>query len=422
MGFNFSVEYKKGVDNKVADALSRREGWNTEATLSAISVPVVDWVDNLKLQYQQDPELLKLINQWQSNTLDSYKFSMRQGLLLFKNRIHLGGAVDLHLQVLNFVHCDPVIGHSGNERTMQRAIRDFYWKGMKKSIKRFIRECPICQRNKQENTLPAGLLQPLLIPNRIWSDISLDFVEGLPISQGHSVILAEVDRFSKYAHFISLAHPYTAAKVAQLFISHIFKLHGMPTSIVFDRDPAFTSQLWRELFKQQGTSLKMSSSYHPQTDGQSQVVNKCLENYLRCFTQDRPKQWLSWLLGVEFWYDTTWHGSIRITPYEVVYGQPPPRLLYYVWGTTNVAAVDELLKNREQILALLKQNLIQAQQMMKKFADMRRSERTLEVNQQVYLRLQPYRQTSLATRRALKLAPRFLWSIYNVEESWGCCI
>jgi hypothetical protein len=182
MGFNFSVEYKKGVDNKVADALSRREGWNTEATLSAISVPVVDWVDNLKLQYQQDPELLKLINQWQSNTLDSYKFSMRQGLLLFKNRIHLGGAVDLHLQVLNFVHCDPVIGHSGNERTMQRAIRDFYWKGMKKSIKRFIRECPICQRNKQENTLPAGLLQPLLIPNRIWSDISLDFVEGLPIS------------------------------------------------------------------------------------------------------------------------------------------------------------------------------------------------------------------------------------------------
>jgi hypothetical protein len=182
MGFNFSVEYKKGVDNKVADALSRREGWNTEATLSAISVPVVDWVDNLKLQYQQDPELLKLINQWQSNTLDSYKFSMWQGLLLFKNRIHLGGAVDLHLQVLNFVHCDPVIGHSGNERTMQRAIRDFYWKGMKKSIKRFIRECPICQRNKQENTLSAGLLQPLLIPNRIWSDISLDFVEGLPIS------------------------------------------------------------------------------------------------------------------------------------------------------------------------------------------------------------------------------------------------
>jgi len=192
---------------------------------------------------------------------------MRQGLLLFKNRIHLGGAVDLHLQVLNFVHCDPIACHSGYERTMHRARRDFYWKGMKKSIKRFIRECPICQRNKQENTLSVGLLQPLLIPNRIWSDISLDFVEGLPISQGHSVILVVMDRLSKYAHFISLAHPYTAAKVAQLFISHIFKLHGMPTFIVSDRDPAFTSQFWRKLSKQHGTSLKMSSSYHPQKDG-----------------------------------------------------------------------------------------------------------------------------------------------------------
>jgi hypothetical protein len=138
------LQYKKRVDNKVEDALSRREGWSTEATLSAIFVPVVDWMDNLKLQYQQDSELLKLFNQWQSNILNSQKFSMRQGLLLFKNRIHLGGAVDLHLQVLNFVHCDSVVGHSGYERTIQRAIRDFYWKGMKKSIKKFIRECPIC--------------------------------------------------------------------------------------------------------------------------------------------------------------------------------------------------------------------------------------------------------------------------------------
>jgi len=186
---------------KYADALSRREGWENEAALFSISLPVADWVENLKLQYHHDLDLMKLIQQWNSNKLDHQKYSIRQGLLLYKNRIHIGGVLQLQQQVLQFVHCNPAAGHSGYERTMQRARRDFYWRGMKQSIKKFIRECLICQQNKQENTSPSGLLQPLPIPNRIWFDISLDFVEGLPISHGHSVILVVVDRLSKYAHF-----------------------------------------------------------------------------------------------------------------------------------------------------------------------------------------------------------------------------
>jgi hypothetical protein len=228
---------------------------------------------------------------------------------------------------------------------------------MRKDIKNFIRECDVCQQNKGENIFPGGLLQPLPIPNRVWTDISLDFVEGLPISQGHSVILVVVDRLSKYNHFISLSHPYTAAKVAQLFIQNILKLHGMPQSIISDRDPIFTSALWAELFQLQGTSLKLSTSYHPQIDGQTEIVNKCLETYLRFFTQDSPKQWTYWLPWVEYSYNTTWHSAIRMTPYEAVYGVPPPRLLSYVPGTTRVEAVDEVLRNREQILTLLKQNM-----------------------------------------------------------------
>jgi hypothetical protein len=187
-------------------------------------------------------------------------------------------------KVLSFVHFDPTSGHSRYDKTLQRANNDFFWKGMRKDLKSFIRGCDVCQRSKHENSFPAGLLQPLPIPSRVWSQITMDFIEGLSLSKGQSVIMVVVDRLSKYVHFLALSHPYTTVSVARMFVSQVFKLHGMPISIVFDRDPAFTSAFWREFFKLQGTSLDMSSSYHPQTDGQSEIVNKCLENYLRCFT------------------------------------------------------------------------------------------------------------------------------------------
>jgi hypothetical protein len=177
--------------------------------------------------------------------------------------------------------------------------------------------------------------------------------------------------------------------------------------MVSDRDPTFTSAFWKELFRLQGTSLCMSTSYHPQSDGQTEIVNKCIENYLWCFTHDRPKQWSSWLPWAEYWYNTTYHASIKMTPFEAVYETLPSRLLSYVPGTTTVDAVDVLLRDRTQLITLLRHNMKQAQQRMKKYADLRRSEREFEVGRQVYLRLQPYRHNSVVTRRSLKLSPRF---------------
>jgi hypothetical protein len=184
----------------------------------------------------------------------------------------------------------------------------------------------------------------------------MDFIEGLPLSQGHSMVLVVVDRLSKYSHFTALSHPYIAAKIAQLFIQTVFKLHGMPQSIVSDQNTTFTNLFWKELFMLHGTYLKLNTSYHPQTDGQTEVVNKSLENYLRCFAQDSPKEWSHWLPWAEYWYTTSWHSAIKMIPYESVYGVPPPRLLSYVPGTTRVEAVDEVLRNHEQILHLLQHN------------------------------------------------------------------
>lgn len=141
-------------------------------------------------------------------------------------------------------------------------------------------DCDICQRCKPDLAASPGLLQPLPIPSRIWDDISMDFIEGLPPSHGKQVLFVVVDRLSKVAHFLNLSHPYTAMDVAQLFLDHIFKLHGLPSTVTSDRDPIFLSQVWTELFQLQGVSLNKSTAYHPQSDGQTEVVNKCLETYL----------------------------------------------------------------------------------------------------------------------------------------------
>ena len=144
---------------------------------------------------------------------------------------------------------------------------------MHRIVTNYVAACDICQRTKLETLKPAGLLQPLPIRYQVWDDITMDFIEGLPPSNGKNSIFVVVDHLSKSAHFLALAHPYTAKMVADKFVEGVVKLHGMSRSIVSDRDPIFMSHFWREFFKMSGTQLQMSSSYHPQTDGQSEVVN-----------------------------------------------------------------------------------------------------------------------------------------------------
>jgi hypothetical protein len=148
----------------------------------------------------------------------------------------------------------------------------------------------MCQCNKGETVKSLGTLQPLSIPPAIWKDISMDFITSLPKSGNKSVIMVVVDHLSKYDHFCALHHPFTASTVAQIFMDQVFNLHGILHSIVYDRDPTFTINFWQELFKIQGTQLHLSSTYHPQMDGQTEVVNKCLETYLRCFASKKKQQ------------------------------------------------------------------------------------------------------------------------------------
>jgi hypothetical protein len=194
----------------------------------------------------------------------------------------IGSNLALQTKLIAQLHDTPMGGHSGIQATYQRAKKLYYWPGMKLAVELYVRQCSVCQHAKHSNTRPAGLLQPLSPPAHPWEEITMDFIEGLPMSDNANVILVVVDRLTKYAHFLPLKHPYTAVTVATVYLDNIVKLHGVPLSIVSDRDKIFTSAFWRELFKAVGTKRHYSTAYHPQTDGQSKHVNQCLEQYLRC--------------------------------------------------------------------------------------------------------------------------------------------
>lgn len=145
---------------------------------------------------------------------------------------------------------------------------------MRKEVKDFVQKCDICQKNKSDLAAYPGLLQPLPIPDVVWSQISMDVIDALPKSKGYEVILVVVDRLGKYGHFIPLKHPYTAKSVAQVFLDTVVRLHGLPDTITSDRDAVFLSNFWQELFTLQGVQLNTSSAYHPQSDGQTEVLKK----------------------------------------------------------------------------------------------------------------------------------------------------
>lgn len=202
---------KKGVDNVVADALSRVQG--AEILCMAISLTTSDLSILITASYELDAHLKDIIIKLHNNETISH-YQWQHDLLRRKGKIVMGPDDNLKAKILNWNHASVEGWHSGSELTLRRVKAIFYWKGLSKSVKQFVRQCQVCQVSKSESIASPGLLQPLLIPEEVWSDISMDFITGLPKSGGKDVIFVVVDRLSKYSHFMALSHPFTAVDVA----------------------------------------------------------------------------------------------------------------------------------------------------------------------------------------------------------------
>lgn len=356
MGLTYKIVYKKGYNNIVADALSRMPQ-STNYDISAVSVVKPLWLQDIQQGYNEDPAAKQLLTQG--------FYTLQEGLIKYKGRVWIGNSPALQSKVLNSLHSSAVGGHSGFEVTYKRIKTLFAWPRLKQSVKDFVSQCSVCQQAKHERAAYPGLLSPLPIPDGAWQMVTLDFIEGLPRSSNFNSILVVVDKFSKYAHFLPLSHPYTAFQVAILYMNNVFKLHGLPTAIVSDHDKIFTSHIWQELFKLLNTDLRISSAYHPQTDGQTERVNQCLETYLRCFVNACPTKWSQWLSLAEYWYNTSYHSSLGKSPFKVLYGHEPRHFGIDITQSCSITDLNNWLEERELMQQLVRQYLLRAQNKMK---------------------------------------------------------
>lgn len=250
-----------------------------------------------------DPFVTKVLSLLCAGSRHSPKISLancrkQDGLLYFRDLLFIPNAPELRTCVIFDHHNLPTAGHAGRSKTYSLIRRRYYWPLMVCDVRQYVRNCAICARSKASRSQPPGLLCPLTVPKQRWTDISMDFVTGLPDCRGFNAILVVVDRLSKMRHFIPCTaneDGTSAEETARLFVRDIFQLHGLPRTIVSDRGPQFTSTFWAALCSRLAISPLLSTAFHLQTDGQTEVANQGLKQYLRCFASYQQDNWLDWL-------------------------------------------------------------------------------------------------------------------------------
>jgi transposase InsO family protein len=254
----------------------------------------------------------------------------KDGLVLRDGLIYVPNESDIKLEILKSCHDSKVSGHLGQAKTLEIVSRNYFWPRMRQYINEYVQTCDTCARNKTPRHLPHGQLHPLPIPGGPWESVSMDYIVELPPSNGHDAIYVCVDRFTKMAHFCATTSSVTAEETAQLYLQHIFKLHGLPENTVSDRGTQFTSKFTSRLLELCDVKSNKSTAYHPQSDGQTERVNQVLEQYLRIFCDYQQDDWHQLLPLAEFVYNNAQNSSTGVSPFYANYGYHPrsaPRLV-----------------------------------------------------------------------------------------------
>ena len=324
-------------------------------------------------------------------------FVFTNGLLWYKKngeqlRLCIPDDKELKRLILFNEHDDLTKGHPGIFKTRCFVQKKYYWPKMQKYIREYINSCEKCQRNKHRQTRAPGRLNVLPIPEARWQHVNMDFILSLPEVDSYNSIWVIIDRLTKRAHFIPIkmgSDESSAKACAVLFRKEYQRLHGIPETIISDRDCRFTSIFWQELMKLQGSVHSLSSAFRPNTDGQSERTNRFIEDYLRNYVHASQNNWVELLYSAEIAYNSRRHDSIKMSPFEADLGYIPRTVPDYIFdkivGCQRKREAHLQFQDQQKVLKLLKENLKLAQARMCKYYDRNRPVQVFELGDKVMI-------------------------------------
>ncbi|GJR66765.1 reverse transcriptase domain-containing protein [Tanacetum coccineum] len=425
--YDCDIRYHPGKANVVADALSRKEReppLRVRALVMTISLDLPKQILNAQTEARK-PENIKsedvggmlIENAKFPEAIREQKLEPRaDGTLCLNGRSWLPCYGDLRTVIMHESHKSKYSIHPGSDKMYQDMKKLYWWPNMKADIATYVNKCLTCAKVKAEHQRPSGLLVQPKIPEWKWDNITMDFVTKLPkTSQGYDTIWVIVDRLTKSAIFTPMRETDPLDKLARLYLKEVVTRHGIPVSIICDRDPRFASNFWRSLQNALGTNLDMSTAYHPQTDGQSERTIQTLEDMLRACAIDFGKGWVNHLPLVEFSYNNSYHASIKAAPFEALYGRKCRSPV--CWTEVGEAQIlgPELIQETTEKIIQIKQRMQAARDRQKSYADLKRKPMEFQVGDKVMLKVSPWKGVVRFGKRG-KLNPRYVGPFKVMER------
>ncbi|KAL0561346.1 hypothetical protein IC582_001771 [Cucumis melo] len=437
--YDCEILYHPGKANVVADALSRKVAHSAalitkqtpllrdfERAEIAVSIgEVTAQLAQLSVQptlrqkiiatQLNDPYLAEKRRMVETGQGEDFSISADDGLM-FEGRLCVPEDTAVKTELLTEAHSSPFTMHPGSTKMYQDLRSVYWWRGMKREVADFVSRCLVCQQVKAPRQHPAGLLQPLSVPGWKWESVSMDFITGLPKTlKGYTVIWVVADRLTKSAHFVPGKSTYTASKWGQLYMTEIVRLHGVPVSIISDRDARFTSKFWKGLQLALGTRLDFSTAFHPQTDCQTERLNQILEDMLRACVLEFSGSWDSHLHLMEFAYNNSYQATVGMAPFEALYGKCCRSLV--CWGEVGEQRMLglELVQTTNAAIQKIRARMLKAQSRQKSYADVRRKDLEFEVGDMVFLKVAPMKGVLRFAKKG-KLSPRFVGPFEILER------
>ncbi|KAJ9561559.1 hypothetical protein OSB04_006719 [Centaurea solstitialis] len=405
--YDCEILYHPGKANVVADALSRK----THHVLLRVPLMRLTVTTSLfDLIRQSQADAIKVENQKKERIKGQLPqlVTDSRGLLTRFGRVWVPVTGEARQTLLDEAHKSKFSIHPGATKMYRDLKTDYWWPGMKRDVARYVERYLTCLRVKAEHQRPHGKLQPLDIPVWKWEHIRMDLITKLPRTpRSNDAIWVIVDRLTKSAHFIAIRESSSAEALADIYVKEIVARHGVPVTIISDRDVRFTSRFWGKFHEDLGTRLQFSTAFHPQTDGQSERTIQTLEDMLRACVLDFGGSWDTYLPLAEFSYNNSFHASIGMPPYEMLYESRCRTPI--CWGEVGQRELGstEIVQKTTESIEMIRERLRTAQSRQKSYADRRRSDLEFQVGDKVLLKVSPWKGV-IRFRKRGKLGPRFI--------------